>query len=167
MPAKAKGKAAPSRAPAAAAAQQPATRPDWPQFMPLLSTSDLALDSLLPGQIMVISNFWTSKLCANYVSFLSSLPLVTTPGKPKRGDAVRVNDRYQIDDPAFAQRLWEDTALKELVLNGDVDGAVLSPEERKKLWGGEVLGLNPNIRIYRYSKGQFFDKHCTSFILLL
>jgi len=32
--------------------------------------------------------------------------------------------------------------------------------EDAKLWGGEVLGLNPNIRIYRYSKGQFFDQHC-------
>jgi len=26
--------------------------------------------------------------------------------------------------------------------------------------GGEVVGLNPNIRIYRYSPGQFFDAHC-------
>lgn len=26
--------------------------------------------------------------------------------------------------------------------------------------GGEVVGLNPNIRIYRYTKGQFFDVHC-------
>jgi hypothetical protein len=28
--------------------------------------------------------------------------------------------------------------------------------------GGEVVGLNPSIRIYRYSKGQFFDCHCES-----
>lgn len=28
--------------------------------------------------------------------------------------------------------------------------------------GGEVVGLNPNIRIYRYSKGQYFDAHCKS-----
>lgn len=26
--------------------------------------------------------------------------------------------------------------------------------------GGEVIGLNPNIRVYRYTKGQFFDAHC-------
>lgn len=26
--------------------------------------------------------------------------------------------------------------------------------------GGDVVGLNPSIRIYRYSKGQFFDRHC-------
>ena len=28
--------------------------------------------------------------------------------------------------------------------------------------GGKVVGLNPSIRIYRYSKGQFFDCHCES-----
>ena len=41
-----------------------------------------------------------------------------------------------------------------------IDGKVLSSEEREGLWGGEVLGLNSNIRIYRYSKGQYFDQHC-------
>lgn len=28
--------------------------------------------------------------------------------------------------------------------------------------GGEVIGLNPRIRIYRYTKGQYFDCHCES-----
>lgn len=28
------------------------------------------------------------------------------------------------------------------------------------------VGLNPNIRIYRYSKGQFFDQHCMHLPLL-
>ena len=28
--------------------------------------------------------------------------------------------------------------------------------------GGDVVGLNPSIRIYRYTKGQFFDCHCQS-----
>lgn len=54
----------------------------------------------------------------------------------------------------FAERLWAETGLKDLVL-GVEDG-----DERARLWGGEVLGLNSNVRIYRYSKGQFFDQHC-------
>jgi hypothetical protein len=129
---------------------QPAkVTPNWPTFTPLVPESDLALHHVLPGQIVTIPNFWTSTLCRTYVAFLSSLPLTTTPGKPKKGDAVRVNDRYQIDDPAFAERLWS-SVLKSLVTAAD----------RKDLWGGEVIGLNPNIRIYRYSKGQFFDQHC-------
>lgn len=27
--------------------------------------------------------------------------------------------------------------------------------------GGQVVGLSPNIRIYRYTPSQFFDAHCT------
>jgi len=128
--------------------QQPA--PNWPPLTPVLPADSLTLETLLPNQILTISNLWTSTLCAKYVAFLRSLPLVTTPGVPKRGDAVRVNDRFQIDDAGFAQRLWSETGLSEIVQG----------VEDAKLWGGEVLGLNPNIRIYRYSKGQFFDQHC-------
>lgn len=143
--------------------QKPSTAaiaPNWPPFAPLIPESDLSLHETLPGQIVTIPNFFTATLCKTYVSFLSSLPLTTTPGKPKKGDAVRVNDRFQIDDPAFAERLWSGTALKNLVLGAsENDGLGMSEPQRRDLWGGEVVGLNPNIRIYRYSKGQFFDQH--------
>ncbi|KIW02714.1 hypothetical protein, variant 2 [Verruconis gallopava] len=131
--------------------------PDWPNFAPLVSPLDLSLEETVPKQIMCIRNLWTSTLCRNYVTFLSSLPLTTTPGRPKKGDAVRVNDRYQIDDPVFATRLWNETALKYLVSTDE--GSGVDENERVKLWGGEVVGLNPNIRIYRYKKGHFFDQH--------
>lgn len=137
--------------------------PNWPPFTPLIPESDLSLQEVLPEQIVTIPNFFTATLCKSYVSFLSSLPLITTPGKPKKGDAVRVNDRFQIDDPAFAEKLWSGTSLKNLVTGiTDDEGLTLSEAQRKELWGGEVIGLNPNIRIYRYSKGQFFDQHCTT-----
>ena len=134
--------------------------PNWPVFHPLVPTADLSLVPLLADHILTIPRFWTAALCKNYVSFLQTLPLVTTPGKPKRGDAVRVNDRYQIDDTGFAERLWSGTALKSLVEEAVIDGEGLSKDEKAALWGGEVLGLNSNIRIYRYSKGQYFDQHC-------
>ncbi|KAL1792653.1 hypothetical protein ACET3X_009160 [Alternaria dauci] len=133
---------------------------NWPPFTPLVPDEDLALHEVLPKQIVTIPNFFTASLCRTYVSFLASLPLTTTPGKPKKGDAVRVNDRFQIDDAAFAQRLWSQTGLSRLVSGHVEEGALgLTVEERKVLWRGEVLGLNPNIRIYRYSRGQFFDQH--------
>lgn len=134
--------------------------PNWPPLQPLLSSSDLSLTTLLKDQILVIPQLWTSTLCKSYVGFLSTLPLVTTPGQPKKGNAVRVNDRYQIDDPRFAEQLWSNTALQELVTNPSIDGVALDEAEKRQLWGGDVLGLNSNIRIYRYSKGQFFDQHC-------
>lgn len=116
--------------------------PDWPPFAPLIPTEHLSFHPTLPNQIVTIPNFFTAALCKTYVSFLSSLPLTTTPGKPKKGDAVRVNDRFQIDDPAFAERLWSGTALQRLVTGDHVeDGLGLDDAQRKELWGGDVVCL--------------------------
>ena len=157
MPPKAKAMKQKPAAPTAPSSKQ--LPPNWPPITPLVPAESLALTSLLESHIITISNFWPSTLCGKYVSLLRTLPLTTTPGKPKRGDAVRVNDRFQVDDTAFAERLWSQTSLKALVESAVVDGETLSEQARKDLWGGEVLGLNPNIRIYRYSPGQFFDQH--------
>lgn len=166
MPAK-KTKVATGDTKARPATGQPeSARPVWPAMQLDRSIEDLSLRHLMPHQIVTVSDFWSAFLCKQYVSFLSSLPLVTTPGVPKKGDAVRVNDRFQIDDPAFAELLWSSTGLKDLVQNpeqlpeDDVAPGKASEEKIKQFWGGEVLGLNPNIRIYRYTKGQFFDQHC-------
>lgn len=59
---------------------------------------------------------------------------MTTPGKPKKGDAVRVNDRVQIVDPAFANRLWIETGLRELVNGTGEEDDEINKEERERLW---------------------------------
>lgn len=149
MPPKQKNKTKSVGASTTTAVQKPPAAPDWPVLKPILTAPDLTVEETLRDQILVVPNFFTANLCKAYVSFLSTLPLTTTPGKPKRGEATRVNDRFQIDDPLFAQRLWQETSLKELV----------ESYEDQSIWGGKVLGLNSNIRIYRYSPGQFFDQH--------
>ena len=123
--------------------------PNWPPLSPLVPSDNLYIDTFLADQILIIRNFFTSKLCRDWVSYLTTLSMTTTPGKPKRGEAARVNDRFQIDDPIFAKQLWDQTSLKHLV----------EQYEDQTAWRGEVLGLNPNIRIYRYRPGQFFDQH--------
>ena len=137
--------------------------PNWPVLRPLVPSTDLILKTLVEGQIITIRNLLTSTLCKNYISFLSSLPLITTPGQPKKGEALRVNDRYQVDDAIFAEKLWTETALRDLV-NGRLDGITQDEIPSKRsldgLWGGQVLGLNPRLRIYRYGKGHFFGQHC-------
>jgi hypothetical protein len=148
----------------------PKTSPNWPPFRPLLPAADLSLTPLLTDQIYLIRNFLPGTLCKSYASFLASLPLTTTPGKPKKDEALRVNDRFQIEDARFAEMMWSTTALKELVTtrfaeeeNYEEDHTSSPAEVAKRarqLWGGEPLGLNPNIRIYRYSAGQFFGQHC-------
>lgn len=106
---------------------------------------------MLGSEIVAIPKLFTATLCNTYLAFLQkSISLTTTPGKPKIGEAVRVNDRFQITDPEFAKTLWEQSGLKDVI-----------GRKGEAMWGGEVVGLNPNIRIYRYRKGQFFDKHCS------
>jgi hypothetical protein len=108
---------------------------DWPAFKPLLPPTDLSLSALVEDQIVLIRNFWTSTLCKNYVSYLKNLPLTTTPGKPKRGEALRVNDRFQVTDHEFANRLWIETGLRELVCGTEEDqDDGMSREEREMLW---------------------------------
>ncbi|KAG0131964.1 hypothetical protein HOY82DRAFT_314335 [Tuber indicum] len=132
----------------------PPPPPSWPPLTPVIPFEDLTVETILPTQILTIPKFFTATLCNTYLNFASqSLDLTTTPGNPKRGEAVRVNDRISIYDLGFAERLWNETGLKDLVAReAGEDG-------RQELWGGEVVGLSPNIRVYRYSKGQFFDKH--------
>ncbi|KAI0389421.1 hypothetical protein F5Y17DRAFT_448979 [Xylariaceae sp. FL0594] len=140
-------------------ASEACLRPNWPPFKPSLPVTQLTFDAPIPkleDQIVILNKFWPKSLCRDYLHFLSGLPLITTPGRPKRGEATRVNDRFQIDDPDFAQRLWLQTGLKEAVVDDSV----------KHLWGGEVVGLNPNIRIYRYKKNQFFDCHYDDYNLV-
>ena len=136
--------------------------PEWPPLQPLVPASDLAVETLLQDQIILIRNFFTSTLCKRYVAFLSSLPLVTTPAKPNDGHAVRVNDRIQFDDYTFAQKLWESTGLQNLLAGsaGADHQATFTAEYTQTLWGGQICGLNPRIRIYRYTAGQFFAQHC-------
>ncbi|PFH57969.1 hypothetical protein XA68_14330 [Ophiocordyceps unilateralis] len=125
--------------------------PAWPRFKPPLPVTDLA-PQLHPATSMIalIPYFFPRSLCRDFVAFLKTLPLQTTPGRPKRGEAARVNDRFQVDDALFARRLWEQTGLKEALT--EVEGV-------KDMWDGEPVGLNANIRVYRYTKGQYFDCH--------
>ncbi|RYO77475.1 hypothetical protein DL762_009248 [Monosporascus cannonballus] len=100
----------------------PAT-PNWAPFKPPLPVTDLMLTSPAPGfenTIATIHNFWPKSLCRDYVTFLRTLPLTTTPGRPKRGEAVRQNDRYQVNDPAFSQNLWLETGLKDALRDDSV-----------------------------------------------
>ncbi|KAI4171873.1 MAG: hypothetical protein LQ343_003950 [Gyalolechia ehrenbergii] len=132
MPVKSRGKAA-----STTKKQDASTPPKWPPLKPLVPSSSLRLETLLEDQIIVIRNFFTSSLCKNYVSFLSSLPLVTTPGQPKKDDAVRVNDRFQVDDAAFADQLWKTAGLHDLLTRVDAEDHGYQ-QDPAKLWGGQI-----------------------------
>lgn len=141
---------------------KPTSTIDWPPLGARPAYEDqLTIQSLYPDHIITIPNLWSRRLCKEYVEFLSRLPLVTTPATQKKDHAVRVNDRFQIDDPIFARTIWE-TGLKQTLSEAGIDDKAYDSEKRQQLLGGEVLGLNSNIRVYRYRAGQFFASHCWS-----
>lgn len=102
-------------------APQPAPSiPSWPAFKPPLPVVDLTPQPHpATSNVILIPSFFPRNLCRDYVTFLRTLPLQTTPARPKRGEAVRVNDRFQVEDANFARRLWEETGLKDALLEGE------------------------------------------------
>ncbi len=104
--------------------QTTTTPPAWPKFKPPLPVVDLLAEPhpRSRDKIVTVAGFFPRRLCRDYVAFLATLALQTTPGTPKRGDAVRVNDRFQVHDGAFATALWERTGLREALAAEDVRG---------------------------------------------
>jgi len=62
------------------------------------------------------------------------------------GEAYRENGRIQLDDALLADHLWRVAGLKESLSQLLIDGEA-------------PLGLNSNIRVYRYLSGQRFGRH--------
>jgi predicted 2-oxoglutarate/Fe(II)-dependent dioxygenase YbiX len=120
----------------------------WPKLFP---KSDLQVDELLQGQIYTIADFFTLKECDNMIAYIeSNIPLQTTPAIPKRGEALRSNDRISISDPDFAEVLW----------SIGIESVSKSTQSiYKASLPHKPAGLNSNIRIYRYTPGQRFECH--------
>ncbi|KAK7270525.1 hypothetical protein RIF29_23737 [Crotalaria pallida] len=64
---------------------------------------------------------------------------------PAKGEAYRDNDRISVNDPLLANTIWESGLDK---LFSDIT-----------IRGKSAVGLNPNIRLYRYKVGQRFGRH--------
>jgi len=128
----------------------------WPEISHSPYRPIPEITTVLESQILTL-NLFTSAFTLQFLNFCQShiKPLLsTTPIKPKKGDAVRFNDRFQIEDLGFAESLWNNSGLKQAIIAYSEEG-----KSSQDIWGGEPVGLSPNIRVYRYLKGQFFDKH--------
>lgn len=120
----------------------PTSSLNWP---PLPRFAESTLETLLPGEIVLLHALFTAKDCQAFVDFCSTLPLEPSPAA-KRGEATRTNDRFSAQQPEFAQRLWAETNLSKLL---------------PSVIGDKACGLNSNIRVYRYDSRQqaYFQPH--------
>jgi hypothetical protein len=113
-------------------------------------------EAIVDDQIVVIPNFFSKDLCQELInSFTTNITLETTPVRKSREYAVRCNDRFATVDFYSSQKLWE--YLKLVLLQPNE----YQNEDLAKLQANfdDAIGLNPQLRIYRYTKGHHFGQH--------
>ncbi|KAH6828214.1 2-oxoglutarate and oxygenase superfamily protein [Perilla frutescens var. hirtella] len=116
---------------------------DWPSVKP---KSNLNITRLKDDDLITFQNYLTSAESKAFRDVAESIGFVHQGSLgPTMGEAYRDNDRIAIDDPVLAGEIW---------------GAGLSNFFSDfKIRGKVAVGLNPNIRFYRYSAGQRFGRH--------
>ncbi|XP_077235059.1 2-oxoglutarate (2OG) and Fe(II)-dependent oxygenase superfamily protein [Tasmannia lanceolata] len=115
----------------------------WPLIKP---KRDLQITPLKDTHLFTVQNFFTSTESKAFIEAAESLGFVHQGSLgPTKGEAYRDNDRISVNDPVLAQGIWE-SGLKKIFVDIKVRGKV-------------AVGLNPNIRFYRYKVGQRFGRH--------
>ncbi|GAA5955956.1 hypothetical protein JCM8115_004372 [Rhodotorula mucilaginosa] len=142
-----KARNAPQATPAGNAATPALTKLAWPRLE--RPSRPHSVIEAAPG-ILLIDDLFPPRVRKAFLAFLTApnSPIkLNPPTAPKRGEAERTNERISLTDPDLAVRLWNDTGLRD---------ACQAIEGRH---GRRAVGLNPNMRIYRYPTGSFFGPH--------
>ncbi|XP_021765213.1 uncharacterized protein LOC110729736 [Chenopodium quinoa] len=106
----------------------------------------LQINFLKGNDLITVPNFLTPFESEAFVKAAESLGFVHQGSLgPAKGEAYRDNDRVSVNDPQLAGIIWESGLNK---LFRDI-----------KIRGKAAVGLNPNIRFYRYKVGQRFGRH--------
>lgn len=108
-------------------------------------------ETIVDDQVVIIKKFFTPELCNDLIKSFETLSLETTPLVKSRDYAARVNDRVLIEDINASQTLW--LYLYKILMQDDYDENVIQSTFK------QAIGLNPQLRIYRYQKGHYFGKH--------
>ncbi|MBA0815758.1 hypothetical protein Gohar_000498 [Gossypium harknessii] len=115
----------------------------WPSLKPKL---DLHITRLQDNDLFTVQNFFTSAESKAFIKTAESIGFEHQGSLgPTKGEAYRDNDRLSVYDPTLADTIWQ-SGLS--LLFSDI-----------KIRGKVAVGLNPNIRFYRYKVGQRFGRH--------
>ncbi|KAL9409584.1 hypothetical protein AB3S75_047905 [Citrus x aurantiifolia] len=119
------------------------TTSKWPIIKP---KQDLRVSLLKDTDLFTVQNFFTSAESKAFVKAAEAMGFVHQGSLgPLNGEAYRDNDRISVNDPVLAETVWE-SGLNKLFTDIKIRGKV-------------AVGLNPNIRFYRYKVGQRFGQH--------
>lgn len=135
---------------------------DFPQsFYALQANYDAAFykpqpQTVVDGQIITIDNFFSAAFSDELIrSFTTQLDLETTPLIKSKEYAARFNDRAAVTSCAAADALWgylRQVLLHDPGYDDDELDLIRAIFQRAK-------SLNPQLRVYRYTKGHHFGKH--------
>ncbi|KDP22345.1 hypothetical protein JCGZ_26176 [Jatropha curcas] len=115
----------------------------WPLIKP---KKNLQITRIKDTDLFTVQNFFTPAESKAFIKAAESIGFVHQGSLgPTRGEAYRDNDRVSSNDSALANAVWESGLNK---LFSDI-----------KIRGKVAVGLNPNIRFYRYKVGQRFGRH--------
>ncbi|KAE8724024.1 putative Peroxidase [Hibiscus syriacus] len=118
-------------------------KPKWPVLQPKLN---LHITRLKDHDLFTVKNFFSP---AESKAFIKAAELAGFEHQgslgPAKGEAYRDNDRISVNDAALADMIWQSGLSKFF---SDI-----------KIRGRVAVGLNPNIRFYRYKVGQRFGRH--------
>lgn len=136
---------------------------NWPRsFLSAKTSAKARVDCVIPGQIYTVPNLLTHGACNDLIKEFETGAQFELAKQQRTADyAARVNDRAQYDDQMCAENLWRILGPVLLGENHEVYGDYELEEaqtQETKLFDKSV-GLNPNIRIYRYGAGHYFGQH--------
>ncbi|KAK6936383.1 hypothetical protein RJ641_033413 [Dillenia turbinata] len=116
---------------------------EWPAIK---QKHDLQVTRFKNNDLFTVQNFFTSAESRAFIKAAESIGFVHQGSLgPMKGEAYRDNDRISTIDQTLADTIWESGVCK---LFSDI-----------KIRGKVAVGLNPNIRFYRYKAGQRFGRH--------
>ncbi|KAG0498837.1 hypothetical protein HPP92_003528 [Vanilla planifolia] len=126
------------------------TTVNWLNIKP---KKDLQINRLKSNHLFTIPNFLTACEAKAFIEAAEAIGF-THQGSlgPANGEAYRDNDRIAVIDPLLAEGLWE-SGLKKIFADIRINGMA-------------AVGLNSNIRFYRYNVGQHFGQHIDESVLL-
>ncbi|KAI3519527.1 hypothetical protein L1887_08723 [Cichorium endivia] len=120
-----------------------ATESNWPLIKP---KSNLRVTRLKDYDLFTVQNFLTAAESKSFVKTAEAIGFVHQGSLgPTKGEAYRDNDRIAVNDPVLADTIWASGLNKQF---SDIT-----------IRGKVAVGLNPNIRLYRYKTGQRFGRH--------
>lgn len=115
----------------------------WPIIKP---KQNLQVARLKDTDLFTVPNFFTSAESKAFIKAAESIGFAHQGSLgPTKGEAYRDNDRISVNDPILVDTIWQ-SGLCNLLSDIKIRGKV-------------AVGLNPNIRFYRYKVGQQFGRH--------